>query len=131
MAAPLRIQRLEQQVLAIVDGVLRREISDPRLGLVTITRAKLSRDLGRCEVYWSTLDEGRRRVLTGKALESARGFVQRELAKTLALRSAPHLEFVFDKAFEADARVQGLIGKAVADDEARRKAASPGEDRPA
>jgi len=122
MATPLRIERLERQIVAKVDEVLRREISDPRLGLVTITRARLSRDLERCEVMWSTLDEGPKRNLTEKALDSARGYVQREVAKTLALRHAPHLEFRFDRAFEADARLQSLIGKARAEDEARHKA---------
>lgn len=132
MAAPLRIKRLEQQVCAKVDAVVRGELSDPRLGLVTITGAKMSRDLETCDVLWSTLDEGTKRTLTTKALESARGYVQREVAKTLALRSAPRLRFVFDEGFAASSRVQALIGKALAEDEARRKkAAPPEEDLPA
>jgi ribosome-binding factor A len=128
MAAPLRIQRLEQRIVAKVGEVLRREISDPRLGLVTITRARLTKSLETCDVFWSTLDEGPRRVRTEKALQSARGYVQREVAAELQLRSAPRLTFVFDKAFESASRVQGLITKAA--EETRRRAA-PSEDQPA
>ena len=120
MAAPLRIKRLEQQIQEKVATVLLRDLSDPRMGLVTITRVALSKDLETCDVYWSTLDEGKKRDLTERALDSARGFVQRAVAGTLALRSAPRLRFVFDKAFAAATRVQELIGKARAEDEARR-----------
>jgi ribosome-binding factor A len=125
VAAPLRIKRLEQQIHAKVDSVVRRDLSDPRLGAVTITRVALSKDLETCDVYWSTLDEGPKRTKTEKALESARGFVQREVAAVMALRSAPRLAFHFDKGFAAAARVQDLIGKARAEDEARRAKASP------
>jgi len=125
VAAPLRIKRLEQQVHAKVDSVLRRDISDPRLGLVTITRVVLSRDLETCRVYWSTLEEGPPRTRTEKALESARGYVQREVAATLALRSAPKLSFFFDEGFGKATHVQDLIGKARAEDEARKAKAKP------
>lgn len=130
MAAPLRIKRLEQQVCAKVDSVLRRSLSDPRLGFVTITGAKLSKDLETCDVLWSTLDEGQKRALTGRALESARGFVQREVAKELAIRTAPRLRFVFDKGFAEAARVQQLIGKARAEDEARKAKSAPPPEGP-
>jgi ribosome-binding factor A len=129
VAAPLRIKRLEQQILAKVDSVLRRDLSDPRIGLVTITRVQLSRDLGSCDVFWSTLDEGAKRVRTEKALESARGYVQRAVAQEIELRSAPQLKFVFDKAFEGATRVQSLIGKARAEDEKRRANAPPPEEK--
>jgi ribosome-binding factor A len=124
VAAPLRIKRLEQQILAKVDSVVRRDLSDPRLGLVTITRVSLTKDLETCDVYWSTLDEDRKRTLSEKALESARGFIQREVAAVMELRVAPRLSFHFDKGFAAAARVQDLIGKARAEDEARRAKSS-------
>jgi ribosome-binding factor A len=120
VAAPLRIKRLEHQICAKVDSVLRQEISDPRLGFVTITGATLSRDLETCDIRWSTLDDAKKRVLSEKALESARGYVQRAVAVALELRTAPHLRFHFDEGFAAAMRVQDLIGKARAEDEARR-----------
>jgi ribosome-binding factor A len=125
VAAPLRIKRLEQQILAKVDSVVRRDLSDPRLGIVTITRVALSKDLETCDVYWSSLDEGPKLTRTEKALESARGFVQREVAAVMELRVAPRISFHFDKGFAAATRVQDLIGKARAEDEARRAKASP------
>ena len=127
MAGALRIKRLEQRVMALIDEVLRRRISDPRLGLVTITRVAFSKDLETCEIFWSTLDDGAKRTQTAGALESARGFVQREVAAGLALRTAPRLKFTFDKGFEASTRVQDLIARARAEDEARRKTPPPEE----
>jgi ribosome-binding factor A len=130
VAGSLRIKRLEQQVLALVDHVVRRRLSDPRIGSLTITRAELSKDLETCEVFWCMLEGGPRRTQTEKALESARGFIQREVAAALALRVAPKLRFHWDKGFEAASRVQELIGRARAEDEARRKEPPPVEDAP-
>jgi ribosome-binding factor A len=128
VATPLRIKRLEQQVHGLIANVLARGVSDPRLGLVTITRVSMSKDLETCDVYWSTLDEGAARKRTEGALDSARGFIQREVAGALDLRTAPRLKFRFDKAFEASTRVQKLIGDAREKDEARRKDRPPGEE---
>jgi ribosome-binding factor A len=131
VATPLRIKRLEQQIHGKVDSVIRRDLSDPRIGLVTITKIALSRDLETCDVFWSTLDEGAKRTQTEKALDSARGYVQREVAAVMELRVAPKLRFVFDKGFAAATRVQDLIGKARAEDDARRaRSAAPKEDLP-
>jgi ribosome-binding factor A len=129
----LKIERLQEQIRAKVATILRRDLNDPRLGMVTLTRIRLAQDLSHCRILWSTLDEGAAKVKTEKTLESARGFIQREVAKALATRTAPHVEFVFDESIAGAARIQDIIRQARADDEARKSPADrpePGSEPP-
>jgi ribosome-binding factor A len=114
------IERLQELIRAKVATMLIRDVSDPRLGMVTVSKVRLSADLERCVVFWSTLDEGAKRKLTEQALTSARGFVQREVAGMLHTRKAPHLVFEFDPSIEGAARISGLIDQAAKDDAERR-----------
>lgn len=119
MAGP-GIERLQELIRAKVAMMLIRDLADPRLGMVTVSKVRLSADLERCIVYWSTLDEGKKRHLTEKALTSSRGYVQREVAGMLHTRKAPHLTFEFDPSIEGAARVTDLIDRAAKDDSERR-----------
>ncbi|HYC78810.1 MAG TPA: 30S ribosome-binding factor RbfA [Planctomycetota bacterium] len=121
MAGP-GLERLQEQIRAKVAMTVLRDLSDPRLGMVTIIKVRLTADLEHVKVYWSTLDEGPKRRRTEDALRSARGFVQREVASMLRTRKAPHLEFVFDPSVEGAARVTQLIDDATQQDAARRSA---------
>jgi ribosome-binding factor A len=122
------VERMQELIRAKVATMLLRDLADPRLGMVTVSKVRLSADLERCVVYWSTLDEGKKRALTDKALTSARGYVQREVAGMLHTRKAPRLEFEFDPSIEGAARVTGLIDRAAADDAERRRAAGDAAD---
>jgi ribosome-binding factor A len=78
--------------------VLREEIADPRIGMLTITRVKLAADLSHAIVFWSPLAvtdaEAVDEMVEG--LDSASGFVRRQLAATLDLRRTPAIHFKHD-----------------------------------
>jgi ribosome-binding factor A len=120
--ASLGIERLQELIRAKVATMMIRDVSDPRLGMVTITKVRLSRDLETCVVSWSTLDEGPKRKRTEAALESARGYVRREVAAILNTRKAPRIDFAFDPSVEGAARVSDLIDRAAREDAERRRA---------
>lgn len=104
---------------------MRRELRDPRLGLVTITEVRMSSDLGYATVYYSVLgaDPQQAQEILDEAADQFRGPVGR----ALGLRHSPELRFVKDELIEGGARLSALINRAVKDDEARH--IDDGEDR--
>ncbi|MCA9320274.1 MAG: 30S ribosome-binding factor RbfA [Planctomycetes bacterium] len=104
-----KIERLQQVIKFKVAQVIMRDLADPRLGLTTVTKVKLAKDLSHCTIYYSVLGEDAEKSRTAHALADARGFVQREVAGCLRTRTTPHIDFKFDESIEGSARVSALI----------------------
>jgi ribosome-binding factor A len=119
-----RIARLQEQIKQRLAEVLQREIADPKLGLVTITRIELDAEFTLCKAYWSVLaptatGEQKARRESQEVLDRARGFVQREVGKALHTRTIPHLEFVHDEGIAGAIRVNTLL-KDLAEEQAKK-----------
>lgn len=129
-----RLQRLESLIKEKVATVLLRDMADPRLGLVTITRVKLDRELSTCKIYWSVLGDEKQRKLNERTLGHAAGFMRREIATVLHTRSVPRVTFVFDESVIGALRVDSILKDlrrnappaAEADPEAPDEEAAPG-----
>jgi ribosome-binding factor A len=89
--------------------LLLREIKDPRIGFVTITRVKISKDLRVVKVFFSVLGDQSVRADSLTGLNSAKGFVRRELGRRLRLRYVPDIVFSFDPSLEHMSRLAELI----------------------
>jgi ribosome-binding factor A len=96
-----RTERVGETVRAELARLLREEVTDPRIGLVTLTRVDVAPDLGNARVYWSVVaragedaEEAARRAEAG--LASAAGFLRRRLADALTTRRTPELRFRHD-----------------------------------
>jgi ribosome-binding factor A len=109
MADRRRILRLQQLILEVVAETLQAEVRDPRMGLVTITRVKLSKDLSRAVVYWSSLGDEKEHRLSAQALEAATPLLQRRVAKALQTRITPHLKLIFDPTLERAQRLETIF----------------------
>jgi len=96
MPAPRRIARLSQLVLEIAAQAVQREVADPRLGFVTLTRVKLGKDLADATIYWSCLGTEAQKRTSARALEAATALVQSIVAKGLQTRTTPTLTFRYD-----------------------------------
>jgi len=121
-----RTERLGAELQRELAAVLREEVRDPRLGMITVQEIRVSRDLSHAKVYFTCLDDdvkATQDLLNHKLA----GFLRRELAHRIRLRSMPQLHFVFDESIERGARLSDLIDRAVADD----AAAAAGDDAPA
>ena len=107
----IRTQRVSEQVRAELARLLREETSDPRIGLLTITRVKVSPDFSTALVFWSPLDvDGETDIEeVGAGLASAAGFLRGRLGALLRLRRTPELAFRHDAAVEEGSRVLGLL----------------------
>lgn len=114
-----RIKRLQEQIKARVAEVLLRDLADPELGIVTITRVELDREFTVCRVFWSVIGDQVARAHTERALRRARGFVQREVGATLHTRTVPRLEFRFDAGIAGAIRIQQVLEELREEREAR------------
>lgn len=108
-----RLARLAEQIKQRLAQVLQRELADPKLGLVTITRIELDKEFTQCKAYWSVIaakgKEDIARRESSQVLERATGFCQREIGAVLHTRSVPHLEFLFDEGIGGAIRMQKLL----------------------
>lgn len=112
-----RSRRVAQQAQQVLSELIRRELRDPRLGLLTLTEVRMSKDLGYATVYYSVL--GTDPATAQEILTSAAGMLRGPLGRVLGIRHSPELRFVRDELIESGARLTALIRQAVDDDEAR------------
>ena len=105
-----RTERIGEQLRAEIARILREETTDPRIGMVTLTRVDVAPDLGNARVYWSAMtDEAEALEATARGLESAAPFVRRCLARVLALRRVPELRFRHDPSLDLGERTLSLL----------------------
>lgn len=98
MANPVRQKRVGDRIRAEISDLISREMSDPRLKLVTITNVEVDRELAFANVWVCRADGNPAEPEVLKALEGARGFLRREVAARVQLRHAPELIFHWDHA---------------------------------
>jgi ribosome-binding factor A len=122
-----RPDRLGDQIRSETSAILSREVHDPGVGFVTLTRVSMTADLQIARVYYTTLATGAARKDTARALQRATPFVRRQLAARLGLRRMPEIEFRFDESIEQHARIEELIQEIHAQDAARDTAPDPDE----
>ena len=106
-----RSERVGDLLIEVISELLRKEIRDPRIGAVTLTRAQVSKDLKHARIYVNLLgaQEQKREALAG--LRSATGFIRSKLGKQLKLRFIPAIEFVYDEAEDEARRIEDLLDR--------------------
>ena len=107
-----RAIRLADQIQRDLADLIRLEVRDPRVGLVTITTVEVTRDLSHARVFVTSLSETAA-AESVQALTHATGFLRSRLAQTLKLRTIPELHFVYDASVERGVRLSKLIDEAV------------------
>ena len=112
-----RAKRVGQQIQRALSELIRRELRDPRLGMITLTDVRMSSDLSYAKVYYSVL--GADPHLAQQILTQASDILRGPLGRALGIRHSPELRFVPDELIESGARLSALINKAVKDDQAR------------
>jgi ribosome-binding factor A len=103
-----RMRRVDTALRQVLAEAVARELSDPRLGFVTITRVEATQDSREAKVWFSTL-RPRDREASQQALESARGLLQSRVAAELKARHTPQLTFHYDSTQQDAARLSRLI----------------------
>ena len=92
------------------------QLSDPRIGLVTITGVRASPDLSQARVFVSVLGSERKRRQSLEGLQAAHGVLQARIGRELHLKRTPQLTFEYDPSVEHGVRISRLIDELVPDD---------------
>ncbi len=111
---PSRLGRIAEQIQKDLAELIRTELKDPRVGMITLTGVEMSSDHHHAKVYFTTLASGDSATKALQGLEHASGFLRSQLAKGLTLRIVPELHFVYDESVERGVRLSSLIDEAIA-----------------
>jgi ribosome-binding factor A len=117
MADEARTRRMSVRVREIVADVIERQVKDPRLGMVTVTDARLTPDLREATVFYTVWGDDTVRVDTATALESAKGVIRSAVGRGTGLKHTPSLAFVPDAVPETARHIEDLLEQAHAADE--------------
>ncbi len=104
-----RKEKLEELIHRIVSDVLLKETKDPRIGFVTVTGVKLSKDYSVARVGISILGNAREMRKSMEGLKSSIGFIQHRVGKELGMRQTPRIEFELDPTIAEGIRMAGVI----------------------
>jgi ribosome-binding factor A len=125
MALSHRTERVAQQIREEVSQILATEVADPGVGLVTVSRVKVTPDLSLARVYWTILGDDAERKTTQKALMRAAAYVRHLLSTRMSLRRSPEVTFIYDKSVAAQDRVEEILQELKREEAARAEAAAP------
>ena len=106
-----RTDRLREQIKRVLSELVRDELRDPRIGLVSLTDVEVSRDLAHARVFFSVFGDDDMERTRG-VLQGAAGMLRSRLGRTLATRKVPQLEFVPDRSLAEGERMDALIAAA-------------------
>lgn len=109
-----RTDRIAEQIQREVAQLLRLDVRDPRVRMVTLTGVEVTRDYSHAKIFYTALDGMSNEVQQG--LEHASGYLRSQLAHAMKLRIMPQLHFVYDPSIERGAHLSQLIDQAVASD---------------
>jgi ribosome-binding factor A len=107
-----RSDRVGDTLVELISELLSREIRDPRVRGVTITGAKVTRDLRHARVYFNVLGGGENRDSVLAGLRSAGGFIRSRVGKEINLKFVPSIEFFYDESEDRAQRIDELLKKA-------------------
>lgn len=118
--------RINGEVQKELSTIIRNEIKDPRIHPMTSVMAvEVAPDLKTCKAYISVLGEKEAKEATIKGLNSAEGYVRRQLARNLNLRNTPEIRFILDESIEYGVNMSKLIDDVTKKDNSHKQ----GEDK--
>ena len=104
-----RPDRVADQIRSELALMLARELHDPGIGFVTITRVQVSPDLQHARVYYTALGDDQTQQNSARALGRAIPFLRRQIGSRLRLKRVPDLEFVYDQSIAGQHRIEQLL----------------------
>ena len=116
MKAFPRTRRVGEQIRRELAELIRDELRDPRLALISMTSVEVSRDLAYARIFVTLVGDPADRAERVAELNHAAPLLRRELGRRMRIRTVPKLEFRYDEVVERAARLSALIEAAVAAD---------------
>ncbi len=112
MTDPAKVRRHAERVRELVAEVVRTQIKDPRLGMITITDSRITPDLREATIFYTVLGDVEAQASTAAALESAKGLLRSQVGKALGLRHSPSLAFEQDTVQDNVRHIDELLAAA-------------------
>ena len=107
-----RKDRVNEQIRRELAELIRGELKDPRVGMVSITEVEITPDYAHVRVYFSTLAGEEKIPEVMEGLKKASGFLRRELGRRVRIHTTPELHFIHDISLERGADLSKLIDEA-------------------
>jgi ribosome-binding factor A len=104
-----RSDKVGDQMREEISEILLKDLKDPRIGFVTITKVAVSDDLRQAKVYYSVFGGEQEKEDSFQGLESATGYIKRELGRRMRLKYMPEITFLFDDSLEYGAHIEELL----------------------
>ena len=111
-----RAQRIAEQIQREMAELIRLELKDPRVGLVTITGVEVTQDYEHAKVFFTLLGEAQQAADSLVGLQRASGFLRSQLSRRMQLRIIPQLHFIYDESVERGIHLSKLIDEAITQD---------------
>ncbi len=106
-----RSTRVAELLREVISEIITTQLKDPAIGMITISRVKLSDDLRNARVYFSMIGAAQTRHNTIEGLKRAAGFIRAETARKINLRHAPDLQFIYDDTLDYVENIENLLKK--------------------
>ena len=110
---PARSLRVAEQIQRELAEILRTELKDPRVAMITLTGVEVTPDYAHAKVFYTLMGNAAQRGETEAGLKQAGGFLRSQLARRIKLHSIPQLHFVYDASIERGFELSRLIDEAV------------------
>lgn len=107
-----RARKLAVRIREVVSMTLEMQVKDPRLGMVTITDAKVTPDLREATLYYTVYGDAAERESSAAALESAKGVLRSQVGRQMGTRYTPSLTFIADVVPETAGKIEELLAQA-------------------
>ena len=104
-----RSDKVAETIHELISSILSRGLNDPRIGFVTITAVEVTDDLHLARVFFTVIGDSQAKKDSEAGLNSAKGFLRRELGKSLTMRYTPDLLFKYDHSGEYGDRIDTLL----------------------
>jgi ribosome-binding factor A len=111
MSQGSRPERVADLIRSELGTLLTRDVRDPGIGFITVTRVHLSPDLQLARVFYTALGDEKARTRTARAIDRAAPFLRRQIGSRLRLRRVPELVFVYDQSVAGQDRIEQLLNE--------------------
>ena len=106
-----RSDKISEALHELISGLLVKGVKDPRIGFTTITAVKVADDLHLATVFFTVIGDDTEKKNTEQGLNSARGFIRKEMAKSLRMRYVPDIIFKYDESVDYGRHIDSLLNE--------------------
>lgn len=112
-----RSDKVGEEIHRVVSELLIKGLKDPRIGFITITGVKLTTDLRLATIYFTVVGDEHEKKQSEAGLNSARGFIRKEIGQAIKMRLTPEIQFKYDTSTEYGFHIESILKEIGAKDD--------------